>query len=379
MATGQMTPLFVDLDVWALGNIVSRYFGPGTGLITFQVLNVRIPSIKPEGLESVIDCLIRQMLNALLENVQLPFHVLSAGVFQLILEQGPTIDQDQVEVWGDITEESCRTSLQQPIKPRQRLCFTTQKLRWAHSARAEEEAWAPSWRTTAQAFRFPVAVSGTWSAEHYPVGGLQRKLLAEFLVRYRSERLSTQFLFAPNLHFRLVHAEDLYLVADSDDSDFVRRHTDDYGRFHGIGGPGGPNWIVSITIQSAGARSAIWSGNGGLAGSNRGSGDRGGDLDPIHRTFLAGLADLVIAPLASPDSRLARRHHYAIHLGADLHTASAPAKMLVLPAGGLTDPEVDVTITALGAAVQASDKNELVLSAQHRVGGFSCIHSTAVR
>ncbi len=99
---GQMTPLFVDLDVWALGNIVSHYFGPGTGYITFQVLNVRIPGIKPEGLESVIDCLIRMMLNALLENVQLPFHVLSAGVFQLILEQGPTIDQDQVEVWGDI-------------------------------------------------------------------------------------------------------------------------------------------------------------------------------------------------------------------------------------------------------------------------------------
>jgi hypothetical protein len=42
------------------------------------------------------------MLNALLENVQLPFRVLSAGAFQLILEQGPTIDQDQVEVWGDI-------------------------------------------------------------------------------------------------------------------------------------------------------------------------------------------------------------------------------------------------------------------------------------
>ena len=99
---GQMVPIFVDLDVWAFGQIVSHYFGPGTGFITFQLINVRIPGIKPEGLESVIDCIIRMMLNALLENVQLPFHVLSAGVFQLILEQGPTIDQDQVEVWGDI-------------------------------------------------------------------------------------------------------------------------------------------------------------------------------------------------------------------------------------------------------------------------------------
>ncbi len=99
---GQMTPLSGDLDVWALGSIVSHYFGPGTGYITFQVLNVRIPAIKPEGLEVVLDCVIRMMLNALLENVQLPFRVLSAGAFQLILEQGPTIDQDQVEVWGDI-------------------------------------------------------------------------------------------------------------------------------------------------------------------------------------------------------------------------------------------------------------------------------------
>jgi hypothetical protein len=88
--------------VWALGSIVSHYYGPGTGYITFQVLNVRIPAIRPEGLEVVLDCVIRMMLNALLENVQLPFRVLSAGAFQLILEQGPTIDQDQVEVWGDI-------------------------------------------------------------------------------------------------------------------------------------------------------------------------------------------------------------------------------------------------------------------------------------
>jgi hypothetical protein len=99
---GQMVPLSVVLDVWALGRIVPHYFGPGTGFITFQVLNVSIPGIKPEGLEMVVDCIIRMMLNALLENVQLPFHVLSAGAFQLILEQGPTIDQDQVEVWGDI-------------------------------------------------------------------------------------------------------------------------------------------------------------------------------------------------------------------------------------------------------------------------------------
>lgn len=40
-----------------------------------------------------------------------------------------------------------------------------------------------------------------------------------------------------------------------------------------------------------------------------------------------------------------------------------PKLFPVIPAGGPLDPEVDVTITALGAAVQASDKNELVITA----------------
>jgi hypothetical protein len=99
---GRMVPLSVELDVWALGALVSHYYGPGTGYISLQVLAVRIPEIQPHPLEAVIDCLIRMMLNAVLENVQLPFHALSAGAFQLILESGPTIDNDQVKVWGDI-------------------------------------------------------------------------------------------------------------------------------------------------------------------------------------------------------------------------------------------------------------------------------------
>ena len=40
-----------------------------------------------------------------------------------------------------------------------------------------------------------------------------------------------------------------------------------------------------------------------------------------------------------------------------------PQKFPVLPAGGPINPEVDITITALGASVIASDKNELVLTA----------------
>jgi len=39
-----------------------------------------------------------------------------------------------------------------------------------------------------------------------------------------------------------------------------------------------------------------------------------------------------------------------------------PKKFPVLPAGGAIDPEVDVQITAIAAAVQATDKNELVIT-----------------
>lgn len=99
---GKMVPLIAELDVWAVGTLVAHYYGPGTGYVSLQVSGIRIPQIQPPPFEAVIDCMIRMMLNSVLENVNLPFHVLSAGAFQLILEQGPIIDADQVEVWGDI-------------------------------------------------------------------------------------------------------------------------------------------------------------------------------------------------------------------------------------------------------------------------------------
>lgn len=99
---GHMQPIFADLDVWARGDLIAHYFGPGTGYIALEVLDIRIPAIQPKGFEAIIECLIRMMLNGALSNVQLPFYAISAGAFQLILEQGPSIDKDEVEVWGSI-------------------------------------------------------------------------------------------------------------------------------------------------------------------------------------------------------------------------------------------------------------------------------------
>jgi hypothetical protein len=99
---GTGKPLRTTLNLWARGQLISRYFGPGTGDISLEVDDVRMPDIKPESLENVLDCLIRMMLQAALQNVHLPFHALSAGAFQLILQRGPEISDDQVKVWGDV-------------------------------------------------------------------------------------------------------------------------------------------------------------------------------------------------------------------------------------------------------------------------------------
>jgi hypothetical protein len=99
---GTLTPISVKLDVWALGHLVSHGTGPGSGYITLQVDDIRIPEIAPAGLQSIVDCLIRMMLNGALADVELPYSALSVGAFNLILENGPIIADNQVEAWGTI-------------------------------------------------------------------------------------------------------------------------------------------------------------------------------------------------------------------------------------------------------------------------------------
>jgi hypothetical protein len=99
---GQMTPLTTVLDVWALGEVVPHYFGPGSGFISLKVDQVLLTGIQPNSLERVLECLLRMALAAALQNVNLPFHTFSLGAFQLILEQGPEISDNQVKVWGSI-------------------------------------------------------------------------------------------------------------------------------------------------------------------------------------------------------------------------------------------------------------------------------------
>jgi hypothetical protein len=99
---GTVVPVATVLDMWALGEVVSQYSGPGTGSISLRAEQVLLPDVKPPSLEQVLDELLRMLLTGALEDVNIPLKAVDAGAFRLILQQGPEISGDQVKVWGDV-------------------------------------------------------------------------------------------------------------------------------------------------------------------------------------------------------------------------------------------------------------------------------------
>jgi len=99
---GAMVPISSTLEVWARGKMTVTYFGPGVGEIGFQVDEVEIVDIKPDTLESIVECIVRMVLQAVLMNAKLPFGVLTAGAFSLALLRGPEVEDDQVKLYGNV-------------------------------------------------------------------------------------------------------------------------------------------------------------------------------------------------------------------------------------------------------------------------------------
>lgn len=93
-------PTEATLEVYAIGRPVATYFGPGTGEISFQIDAIEIVDIGPDELESVLECLLRMILQAVLDTIHLPFQALSVEMFTLALTRGPEIADDQLKVWG---------------------------------------------------------------------------------------------------------------------------------------------------------------------------------------------------------------------------------------------------------------------------------------
>lgn len=97
-----LRPISTNLDVWARGHLFVFDFGGGNGVVGFDVEEIKIPDLRPASLEAVLECIIRMMLKAALHNVRLPFAALRMGAFNLVLDRGPEIADDQIKLWGHV-------------------------------------------------------------------------------------------------------------------------------------------------------------------------------------------------------------------------------------------------------------------------------------
>lgn len=90
------------LQVFATGHMDSWSDASGNGEIRFRVDAVELVDITPNSLESVLECLMRMLLDAALSQVHLPLQALRAGAFELIVTQGPLIEDDHVLARGNV-------------------------------------------------------------------------------------------------------------------------------------------------------------------------------------------------------------------------------------------------------------------------------------
>jgi len=88
------------LEVFAIGHIEHVLTSSGEDAITLVPDAVEIVDIKPDEVESVLECLLFMILQAVLGQIRLPLKSLRAGAFSLTLTEGPLIEDDQVKVRG---------------------------------------------------------------------------------------------------------------------------------------------------------------------------------------------------------------------------------------------------------------------------------------
>lgn len=100
---GAVIPVRVKLELFGIGHTTAVYFGtPGSGEVTFGIDAVEIVDIAPDELESLLECLIRMLLDAALGAVRLPFEAITAGAFAFALVRGPEVEDDQLKLYGNV-------------------------------------------------------------------------------------------------------------------------------------------------------------------------------------------------------------------------------------------------------------------------------------
>jgi hypothetical protein len=88
------------LQVWAVGHPTVRPFSMTDKLIGLQIDEIVVKNIC--DLEQIVECIAKDMINALLLKLQQKVSELVLGAFGLILAAGPEISDDQLKIWGDI-------------------------------------------------------------------------------------------------------------------------------------------------------------------------------------------------------------------------------------------------------------------------------------
>lgn len=88
------------LSVFAIGHLEHVLASTGEDAIAFAVDAVEIVDIKPDELESFLECLLFLILQAVLAGIRLPLTALRAGAFQLLPTVGPLIEDDQIKMRG---------------------------------------------------------------------------------------------------------------------------------------------------------------------------------------------------------------------------------------------------------------------------------------
>jgi hypothetical protein len=88
------------LQVFAVGNLLRVSTVSGEDAISFEVVAVEIVDITPDALESVVECLIFMILQAVLATFRIPLRALRVGAFNLSVTEGPLIEDDQIKARG---------------------------------------------------------------------------------------------------------------------------------------------------------------------------------------------------------------------------------------------------------------------------------------
>ncbi len=88
-----------ELRVVGIAHPERRFSPDGVAIV---VDSVEIVDIEPVVLEAFLECLILQILRAVLNEVELPLETLRAGAFSLTPSRGPEVENDQLEMYGSL-------------------------------------------------------------------------------------------------------------------------------------------------------------------------------------------------------------------------------------------------------------------------------------